>query len=604
MRLTKKKKESKFRPEEVLNYIDQKGWHYQETEDGNNYKITHCVFCGNDKGNFEVQKDRGYYKTWCCGEAGSFYELRKSQGDLSVDVSLGTPSAQEGRKKKMKETTVKEANVDELTENAMLFHNKIFIRQEALQYMKSRGFNEESLRHFKIGCQKKNGKLSLTIPHFDGEKAVNIKYRALSGQEPKWRQEEGAKKVLYNQNVIGQDEELILTEGELKAVALHQMGFKNVVSLTGGVQTFKPEWTDLLDKVDKIYLVMDSDGPGQKGAEDLAMRIGPEKCYNVAIDDAKDIDEWFFDRKHTADEFRTLLAKAKRFDIENIVSVGDAVKSLYDEMLTTDIDKIQGLQTPWEPVNKLIKGFMPGDLIILSAPPKIGKTTWALQASMHIAKQNNPVLFFCMEMSSKKLAKKMISNVGNIRDEDIEPEDLARLRYEAFRRMPIYMPSHVRRGLEPEEVINAIQLSCRRYGIKFVVFDNLHFLVRSVDKLRESIGQVSQQFKLLAEELRIPIMLIVHPRKLNKSRAMTADDFKESSSIHADADQIIMLHRQRRLVEKIDADDEDDDSTDRALLDPETNVIVDASRFTEGGKVSLWYEGALSKFVTMDQKPE
>lgn len=600
----KKKKESKFRPEEVLNYLDQKGWHYRETEDGNNYKITHCVFCGNDKGNFEVQKDRGYYKTWCCGEAGSFYELRKSQGDLSVDVKLGTPAAQEGRKTKMKDTTVKEADLDELTENAMLFHNKIFIRQEALQYMKSRGFNEESLRYFKIGCQKKNGKLSLTIPHWDGEKVANIKYRALSGQEPKWRQEEGAKKVLYNQNVIGQDKELILTEGELKAVALHQMGFKNVASLTGGVQTFKPEWTDLLDKVDKIYLVMDSDGPGQKGAEDLAMRIGPEKCWNIFLEDAKDIDEWFFDRKHTADEFKTLLSKAKRFDIENIVSVGDAVKSLYDEMVTTDIDKIQGLQTPWEPVNKLIKGFMPGDLIILSAPPKIGKTTWALQTSMHIAKQNNPVLFFCMEMSSKKLAKKMIQNVANMRDEDIEPEDLVRLRYEAFRRMPIFMPSHVRRGLEPEEVLNAIQLSCRRYGIKFVVFDNLHFLVRSVDKLRESIGQVSQQFKLLAEELRIPVMLIVHPRKLNKNRAMTADDFKESSSIHADADQIIMLHRQRRLVEKIESEDEDDDDNDRALLDPETNVIVDASRSTEGGKVSLWYEGALSKFVTMDQKPQ
>ena len=604
MKFSKKKKESKLRPEEVIGYIDQKGWHYELTEDGNNYKITHCVFCGNDRGNFEVHKDRGYYKTWCCQEAGSFYELRKSQGDLSVDISLGTPEVREGRKSKMKDKTVKEADPDELTAHALLFYSKIFVRQEALQYMKSRGFTEKTIKHFKIGCQKKEGQLSLTIPHWDKDKVVNIKYRALSGQETKWRQEQGAKKVLFNQDVIGQDKELILTEGELKAVALHQMGFKNSVSLTGGVSTFKPEWVDQLDKVDKIYLLMDSDGPGQKGAEEIAMRLGPDKCWNIVLDDAKDIDEWFFDRKHTADEFKVLLKKARRFDIENIVSVGDAIKSLYDEMLTADVDKVEGLQTPWAPVNKLIKGFMPGDLIILSAPPKIGKTTFALQASMHIAKQNNPVLFFCMEMGSKKLAKKMISNVGNLRDEDIEPEDLARLRYEAFRRMPIYMPSHVRRGLEPDEVLNAIQLSCRRYGIKFVVFDNLHFLVRSVDKLRESIGQVSQQFKLLAEELKIPIMLIVHPRKLNKNRAMTADDFKESSSIHADADQIIMLHRQRRLVEKIDAEEDDDDSSDRALLDPETNVIVDASRSTEGGKVSLWYEGALSKFVTMDQKPD
>ena len=599
-----KKKQSKFRPEEVVTYLEQKGWHYREDDKGLNFKITHCVFCGNDKGNFEVHKERGYYKTWCCGEAGSFYELRKSQGDLDVDITVGTPESREGRKRVMENKTVKKVDVDHLTESADHFHNKIFFRAEALQYMKSRGFSEDAIRHFKIGCQKKNGGLWLTIPHIQDGKVVNIKYRGLSGQEPKWRQEEGSKKILFNQDSITEEtKEIILTEGELKTVALHQMGFTNSVSLTGGVQTFKPEWYDQLDKVEKVYLVMDSDGPGQKGAEELAMRIGPEKCWNIVLEDAKDPDEWFFDRKHTADEFRQLLKRAKRFDIKNIVSLSDAAKSLYDEMMTSDLDKVEGLNTPWEPVNKLIKGFMPGDLIILSAPPKIGKTTWAFQVSAHIAMQNKPVLFFCMEMDSKKLTKKAIQLVSNTRDEFIEPEDITRLRYETFRKCPIYMPSHVRRGVEVEDVLESIKLAYRRYGIKFVVFDNLHFLVRSVEKLRESIGYVSQQFKLMAEELRIPIMLIVHPRKLNKARAMTADDFKESGSIHADADQIIMLHRKKKIVENINAEDEDDDETDRALLEPETDVIVDSSRFTAGGKVTLYFQGEISQYVTMDKKP-
>lgn len=608
MSKNKKTGKSKHRPEQVAAYIELKGWAFSMDDKQENYKITECCFCGNNKGNFEIQKDRGFYKTWCCGEQGSFYELRQSQGDIKVDIGQAGGSSEPKPAKDIKET-VKKVDFDEMTEAAELYHQKIFTRAEAMQYIKSRGFNEESIVKFKLGCTKRNGKMWLTIPHMKGGKVVNIKYRLILSDQKKWMQEEGSTKILFNSDVIPRFEEIIFVEGELKAIALNQVGFENVISLTGGVQTIKPEWIDEIDGLKKIYMCLDSDEPGQKAAEEISMRFGPERCYNIKLEDAKDPDEWLFDRKHTADEFRLLMRKARQFGVKNVVSVNEALGELYTDLVTGDTESSNGLMTPWEQVNKLTRGFRPGELIILSAPPKIGKTTWALDVALHQARQRNPVGFFCLEMSAKRLAQKMIQNLNHMRDEDIDEDIVAESRYR-ISKLPIYMISRVQRGVTAEDIFEAMKLAYRRYGLKLMVFDNLHFLVRGTDKLREQVGEVSQQFKLMAEELRIPIILIVHPRKLNRARAMTADDFKESSSIHADADQIIMLHRKRKLSDDQrefagDADPVDDDmesQKEAAILSPETEVLIDASRFTEGGKVLLWYHGEWSKFVPIEER--
>lgn len=587
------KKEAKARPQEVADYIANKGWAYNL--EGNNYKIQTCIFCGNAKHNFEIHKDKGIYKTWCCGQNGGFYELKKHLGDEAFTVrDLEAPVAPE-------EAFTPEHG-EQFTSHANNFHARIFQRQVGLQYLKGRGFTDEAIRHFKLGCQKLNGEYWLTIPHWVGDQCVNIKYRSVPPAEKKFRQEANSQKVLFNHNALaGSTESIIITEGELKSVALWQNGFENTVSLTGGVEGIQPEWIDQLQKFEKIYLCLDSDAPGQRAAEKLAMRLGPERTYNIVLQDAKDPDEWFFRKGHSPEEFQFLIDTAKLVDIKNIVSLNRALGLLQEEIETQDEDAYQGLLTQWDEVNKLTKGFKPGELIVLSAPPKFGKTTWALDWTLYQTGLGNPGLFFCVEMSATRLARKCVANLRNVTDDAMDVSDVSQARYD-LRRRPLYLPDKVGRGIEAESIFETITAAYRRYGLKFVVFDNIHFLVRSDKNLREKIGEVSQGFKLLAEELRIPIILIVHPRKLNKNKAMTADDIKETGSIHADADQLIFLHRKRQEVDT-DRDDDDPELHDKNVpLDPWTEIIVDSSRFSEGGKVKLYYDGAKSKFITQERR--
>lgn len=585
---TTPKRQSKFQPERVSAYLDQQGWDYRL--EGENYKIQTCIFCSNTSYNFEVHKDRGYFKTWCCGEGGSFYTLRKQLGDVAFDVQQFEPE----------EPKATPESRDQLTRDALKFHEKIWRRPSCLEYIRGRGFTDATIKQFKLGAQKQNGQFWLTIPHFVGAESVNIKYRLLPPGKKIWRQEEDAQKVLFNTNALEGVEEIILTEGELKTVALCQMGFANAIGMTGGVQNFKPAWVDQLERFQKIYLCLDADDAGQKGARELGQRLGLDRCYNIVLPDAKDPDEYFFEKGHTADDFRALMAKAKKMDVQNVMSVTTALAQLATEIEMEETDNYKGLMTPWPEVNTIMRGLHPGDLIVLSAPPGIGKTTFALNIARYQAVEcGNPAFVFCLEMNARRLAGKMVGmTLGRA---ELDLDTVIETRY-VLKGKPLYFIDKVRTD-DPEKVFDTIRACYRRYGIKLIVFDNLHFLCRNEDKLREQIGVVTQGFKLLAEELGIPVILIVHPRKLKKKGPMTYDDLRDSSAIPADADQVIVMHRDRVSTNDDELTQDGEDGSGQ-IYQPETQIIVDKARFGPGGRTKLWFDGALSRFRAIENIEE
>jgi hypothetical protein len=137
-----------------------------------------------------------------------------------------------------------------------------------------------------------------------------------------------------------------------------------------------------------------------------------------------------------------------------------------------------------------------------------------------------------------------------------------------------------------------------KYGIKIAVFDNLHYLCRSKEHTVQEIGILSKSFKVLAEKLAIPIILIVQPRRT--VGIPSSEDLKDSSAIKADADKVIVLHRVPMITKPdVGASDDIVDSMIAPLeesLHPLTMVKCDATRFSSGGSTALWYDGAKSTF--------
>lgn len=104
-------------------------------------------------------------------------------------------------------------------------------------------------------------------------------------------------------------ERIILVEGNMDVISLHQAGFKNAVAPLG--TAFTEEQANLLARYTKeVLLTMDADEAGQKAikrASEILEKTGL-KTRVISIPDGKDPDE--FIKKNGSDRFRALIEGA------------------------------------------------------------------------------------------------------------------------------------------------------------------------------------------------------------------------------------------------------------------------------------------------------
>jgi twinkle protein len=388
---------------------------------------------------------------------------------------------------------------------------------------------------------------------------------------------------LFNGDVLKNlkaDDPVFITEGEIDAISLSGFGY-NVIGATGGAGTISPSWIKQLERVKKIHLVYDSDEPGQKGAKEIARRLGIEHCFNIVLD-AKDANEWLINGG-TKETFREVVQNAKRFEVDNICTIETAFHDLIREH-----EKKQDatcLSPQWPSVKRLTGDFQGGDLVVLSAKEKTGKSTFALNLAYQWVSQGHPVLFYCLEMRPARLLRKFFQIALLKTNEELTPEVLLK-GYDQIYGRPIYWGYNYKK-VTADVVFDTIRVAWKRYGVEAVVFDNLHYLARDIAHQTQEVGLISRTFKLLAEELEIPIVLIAQPRKIERNGIMGIEDLKDSSSIGADADQVIILYREKTKATE----------GAQSSFKPETLVRVDASRYHPGGETLLHFDGARGIFT-------
>lgn len=571
---------------ELKQYLALKKWKWRPAGDGNNVAVKACPFCGKDKWKFYIHAKRTIYRCWVCDATGNLYKLKRELGDLKQDLVSAAAAGGGGGGKRGKPIAM---------DHIERWHAKLLANEKALAYCEKRGLTPETLSHFKVGLQRKGGIDWLAIPHINEEVCHNVKFRSLPPAEKTFRRVKGSSSVLFNADCLADFQSVVLVEGELDAMSFWQAGIKNVIGITGGAETFLPEWFDLLCDKDEVVIVLDADAVGQDGARTIARRLGFDRCTNVLLPmkDANDVLT-----QMGPQELVQTLTTAEQFEVHGITSLDEVLLQCTTQVEVGD----EGLFTPWHNVNRIIgaKGWQPGDLIVLSAKVKVGKTTWALQVLKHNAEQGHPGLMYCLEMRPQRLVQKTVSAQRQKAIEDLQIIDYQLARY-YLQHLPLYfVEPEWGGGLKVDNVMEKIRETVKRFGIKLMVFDHLHFLCRSLQHLTNEVGNVCRLFKLIAEELEVVVVLIAQPKKIQGERVIKYDDIKDSSAIPADSDQIILLHRDSIPAgESMGADE----SSEQEVLEPKTMVRVDAGRFVGGGETFLHYAGEIATFIPWENRP-
>jgi len=370
---------------EIRDAVAFKNLEYKEDGDGSNIILKTCPFCGDDRSKFEIgisYTNLGLWNCFICGgdavaPAPKSWSVLKKQllGEEHFIIQSAVPPQRKA---------AFNSKIDTIKE----WHKALKSDVEVMRWLyEERGIPPTAMEKYHLGVstQKYEGKMvkTLVIPYFYKHDLVNAKFRILP-PEPKgfFRLPKG-ESILFNyDNIDATKKYIFICEGELDAISLANAGETNIVSITVGAKSFRPEWYDLLKGFSIIYIVLDNDLIGQEGAKIISERLGPEKCYNIRLPPEKmpqpdgttkvlkDLNDYF--KIHTIDDFKGQALKATKFEIDTIYSM----ESIFDELehkIKSEGSIMAGLETPWISLNTKMGPMAKGDLIYLSGKPKTGK---------------------------------------------------------------------------------------------------------------------------------------------------------------------------------------------------------------------------------------
>jgi twinkle protein len=166
------------------------------------------------------------------------------------------------------------------------------------EFFIKRKISKETLDHFNITTSKmkfnNQEKETAVFPYYHNGKLVNQKFRSI---DKEFRQTKDAQRTLYNIDCLNLEENknqpLIIVEGELDVLSLHECGYTKVVSLPDGAPKeakFKKDdarfqalkvHAEELAKETNIIIATDYDEAGKALALEFAHRFGKDRCSSV-----------------------------------------------------------------------------------------------------------------------------------------------------------------------------------------------------------------------------------------------------------------------------------------------------------------------------------
>ncbi|MBE6037381.1 MAG: replicative DNA helicase [Clostridiales bacterium] len=256
---------------------------------------------------------------------------------------------------------------------------------------------------------------------------------------------------------------------------------------------------------------------------------------------------------------------------------------------------LTGLTTGFRDLDKMTAGLQKSDLIILAARPAMGKTSFALSV-MHQAatKGKANVLIFNLEMSKQQLGQKFLSMESRVDMAKLKVGDLSREDWDSiFVAVDRLAEAGIYIDDTPGVSISEIRSKARRLkaekGLGLIVVDYLQLMTLGgkVESRQQEITALSRQFKQLARELDVPIILL---SQLSRSPDQRPDhrpvlsDLRESGAIEQDADVVMFLYRDGYY----NKDSEDANNCE---------VIIAKQRSGPTGTVNVTWLDKLTRFV-------
>ncbi len=300
-------------------------------------------------------------------------------------------------------------------------------------------------------------------------------------------------------------------------------------------------------------------------------------------------------------------AEAKVFSIvegkqtQNFSHIRDVIISVYDHLkeLSDNPESANGTPTGFGDLDHVLVGMNPSDLILVGARPGMGKTSFCLNiASSAAIRTKKTVAIFSLEMSCEQLVTRMLSGEAlidsySLRSGKLTNEDWSKLASAAS------TLSECDILIDDTTGITATGMKAKLRRVKnlgLVVIDYLQLMQsdRRIDNRVQEVSDISRNLKLLAKELRVPVICCAQLSRATESRTDKTpqlSDLRDSGAIEQDADVVLFLHRPEYYG------DPEKNAQGEPVLNT-ANIIVAKNRHGATGKVEMRWIGKYTRFMS------
>ena len=213
-----------------------------------------------------------------CGEAGSVKELvkkilGKNEFEILRFILSKKSEANDAFEDTLNSIFEEKPDFEEFPQTTLdNLYSELGQSKEARDYFISRGINEESMHHFKLGYSKNMDMVIVPVHSPDGM-PVGLVGRSIKEKRFKNSTNLPKNKTMFNihrAKKIG--EHVIIVESTFDAIRVHQAGFPNVVATLGG--HLSKENIALLNRYfNKITIMTDADLAGRELGLSIANRL-------------------------------------------------------------------------------------------------------------------------------------------------------------------------------------------------------------------------------------------------------------------------------------------------------------------------------------------
>ena len=322
---------------------------------------------------------------------------------------------------------------------------------------------------------------------------------------------------------------------------------------------------------------------------------------------ATDISEMVHDQVGTAQEMletaeKKIYALRKGERGDSLEHIGTVLHKVFDNLteLSQSDSAIPGLSSGLRDLDMKINGLNKSDLLLVAARPAMGKSAFALNIGVNVAKKyNKTVAIFNLEMSREQLVMRLLASESFV---ELQKLATGKLSDEEWTKLSMaasaLSQTDIRIDDNPTVTVADINAKCRRLeNLGLVVIDYLQLMQgsgygKSSDNRVTVVGEISRALKIMAKELNIPVICLSQLSRAVESRTdkrPILSDLRESGAIEQDADSVMFLYRDEYYNEN---------SEDKGLAE----CIVAKNRHGETGTVKMQWFGPYQTFTDREWK--